>query len=110
MKQPESSLAASRSRRSRSCFTAGSWEWRRIATGRVRPNGGQDRHEAEVELADLARLHRRGRRIVQLRIFRAVSDYARFSVGESLALRCWRSAVAFWYLPRVWAAATLSAE
>src|ERR1700693_98668 len=97
MKQPESSLADSVSRSSPSCSTGGSCEWDQ--TGR---------HEAEVELAPLGRVRRRGRRIIQLPILRALSDYAGFSVGEPVALRDRRGPAAGRFVSRVWPAASLS--
>src|SRR5205085_12496376 len=81
------------------CSMAGSLEWL-----------PQDRHEAELELAALDRLRYRGRRSVQLRIFRAVSDHAGFSMGESSALRHWRGAVALRSVPRIWTTAGLSRQ
>src|SRR5205807_6273870 len=55
-----SSDLAQRSWSLRLCSIAGSLEWL-----------PQDRHEAELELAALDRLRYRGRRSVQLRIFRS---------------------------------------
>ena len=48
--------------------------------------------------------------LFSLRVLRAVSDHARFSVGESFALWNWRCVVARRSVPRVWPAATLSRQ
>ena len=63
-----------------------------------------------MELADLARLRSRGQRPVQLRVFRAVCDHSRFSMGESRSLRRGRCFVDRRPVPRVWPAATLSRQ
>src|SRR5205807_10654004 len=73
-------------------------------------NSGQGRHEAKVELAHLGGIRNRGRRIVQLRMVRAISRHARFSMGKSLALwnRC--CVVNRRLVSRVWSATTLSGQ
>src|SRR5437763_10447947 len=109
MKRPGSSSAVRRSWPSPSFFIAGSYEWR----PQDRPTSAKataDRHEAELELAAVGRLRRRGWRIVQLRIFRAISDHARFSMGESFVIWNRRRASALRLVSRVWATASLSRQ
>ena len=63
-----------------------------------------------MELAHLGRIHNRGRRIAQLRMVRAISGDARFSMGKSFALRDRRRVVDRRFVSRIWSAATLSGQ
>src|SRR4029077_13549121 len=63
-----------------------------------------------MELADLGRLRCRSRRAVLLRILRAVSNDAGFSMGESFALWNWGCVVVSRSVPCVRPAATLSRQ
>jgi hypothetical protein len=61
-----------------------------------------------MELADLGRLPCRNHRAVLLRVLRAVSNDAGFSMGESSAFWNWGRAVDSRSVPCVWPAASLS--
>src|SRR6266853_5532041 len=61
-----------------------------------------------MELADLGRLRCRSRRAVLLRVLRAVSNDAGFSLGESSAFWNWRCVVDSWSVLCVRPAAGLS--
>ncbi len=98
-KRRESFLAASHSQQWHSFSIDGFCECRQ-----------QSRHEAKVELVHLGRVRSRGRRIVQLRMVRAISGRARFSVGKSFALRNRRRVVDRRFVSRIWSAATLSGQ
>src|SRR6266446_4707367 len=60
-----------------------------------------------MELADLGRLCCRSRWAVLLRVLRAVSNDAGFSMGESFAFWNWGCVVDSWSVPRVRPAAGL---
>src|SRR6266516_6115748 len=61
-----------------------------------------------MELADLGRLRCRSSRAVLLRVLRAVSNDAGFSMGESFAFCNWGCLADSWLVPRVRPAASLS--
>src|SRR5213592_1653416 len=61
-----------------------------------------------MELADLGRLRFRSRRAVLLRVLRAVSNDAGFSLGESFALWNWNCVVVTRSVPRVRSTSNLS--
>ncbi|PYK11157.1 MAG: hypothetical protein DME61_01510, partial [Verrucomicrobia bacterium] len=67
-------------------------------------------HETKMESADLGWFCRRRRRIVFLRLLRAVSNHPRFSMGKSITLWNWRCVVDRRPLSRFWPAATLSRQ
>ncbi len=60
-----------------------------------------------MELADLGRLRCRSRRAVLLRVLRAVSNDAGFSMGESSAFWNWERVFDSWLVPRVRPVASL---
>src|SRR6266480_4350752 len=60
-----------------------------------------------MELADLGRLRCRSSRAVLLRVLRAVSNDAGFSMGESFAFWNWGCLADSWLVPRVRPAASL---
>src|ERR1051326_2517924 len=63
-----------------------------------------------MELADLARLRCHRWRFVQLRIFRPISGYPRFPMGQSASFRLRISPADGWVVSSIWPTPALSRE
>src|SRR4029077_9537790 len=95
---------------SRSCFTAGSGGWRLQIVRRDLDHEHEHKREEKLELVALDLIPFRAGCFRQLRILRAIPDYSRFSVGESLVVCCGRNSARAGSLSRVWQSAGLSGQ